>query len=104
MNVEELNEENFKEKVLNSEDPFLVCFTRPGCPACLTIIPILEEVSKEAKVGILDIYESPEVSSKYKIPAVPTLIIFKGGKPKERAVGVRQKEVLINKLCSLKSD
>ncbi len=103
MNVEELNEENFKEKVLNSEDPFLVSFFSPNCPACHLFSPTLKEISKSEKTGLVNIYESPELSLKYKILAVPTLIIFKNGFPKERATGIRSKEVLLAKMNSLKN-
>lgn len=94
----DLNEENFKKEVLENEDSVLVCFSKQGCPACNNIMPILREVSKEGKVGIVNVLESPEIASRYKIPAVPTLIIFKEGKAAERAVGIRPKEVLIEKL------
>ncbi len=98
MPIVNLNQENFREEVLESEKPFLVCFSREGCPACSKIIPILEEVGEVGKVGIVNVYESPKLSSDYKIPAVPTLIIFKNGMSKDKAVGIRPKEVLIEKL------
>ncbi len=98
----ELNDENFEREVLKNEQPVLVVFWRPGCGACLTIIPVIEEVAKEfegrAKVGKLNIFENPETAKEYKVPAVPTLIIFKNGEPIEKAVGLRSKQILINKL------
>jgi len=102
----ELNDENFRKEVLESKELTLVSFWRPGCSACLMMAPVIEEVSREfegrAKVGMLNIIENPESAKLYKIPAVPTLIIFKDGKPVEKAVGLRQKQALINKLDSLK--
>lgn len=101
----ELNDENFKREVLESKQLVLVDFWTPGCKACLTITPIIEEVSRElkgrVKVGKLNAAENPETAKTYKIPAVPTLIIFKDGQPVEKAVGLRPKQVLINKLNSL---
>lgn len=98
----ELNDENFEKEVLKSEQPVLVVFWRPGCGACLTIAPVIKEVDKEfegkAKVGKLNIFENPEVAKVYKIPAVPTLIIFKDGEPIEKAIGLRSKQILIDKL------
>lgn len=94
----ELNDDNFKKDVLESKEPFLVCFFKEGCPGCLKVRPILEEVSKEAKVGLLNVLESPQTASFYKIPAVPALIIFKNGKAEEKAIGLRPKEVLLDKL------
>ncbi len=105
MNMLELNDENFKSEVLESNQLVLVNFWRPGCGACFKMDPIIEEVAKEVegkvKVGKLNIFEAPETANKYKIPATPALIIFKGGEPIERAVGLRPKQALIDKLNSL---
>ena len=101
----ELNDENFKTEVLEAEQAVLVVFWMPGCKACVTMEPIVEEVAKEirnkAKVGKLNISENPETAKTYKIPAVPTVIIFKGGQPREKAVGVRQKQVLVDRVNSI---
>ena len=100
-----LTDENFEKEVLQSNIPVLVGFWRQGCGACSSLPFVLEEVSKSvgtrAKVGELNIFENPEIAQKYKVPAVPALVIFKSGEAKERAVGLRDKEVLINKLVSL---
>lgn len=102
----ELNDENFKKEVLESEKLALVDFWMPGCKACLIMDPLIEEIARElegkVKVGKLNITENPETAKAYKIPAVPTLIIFKNGEPAEKAVGLRPKQILINKLNSLK--
>jgi len=101
----ELNDENFKKEVLESKQLALVDFWRPGCRACLTMMPIIEEVAEEFKVrvrvGKLNINENPETARLYRIPAVPTIIIFKDGQPIEKAVGLRPKQVLVDKLNSL---
>jgi len=101
----ELNDENFDREVLKSEQPVLVDFWRLGCKACLVMAPVVEEMVKEfegrAKIGKLNVVENPEAAKAYKIPAVPTLMIFKDGKPIERAVGLRPKQILIDKLNAL---
>ncbi len=102
MSIVELNQDNFEEEVIRGISPVLVCFSRPGCPACYNILPILERISKEFKTGIVNIYENPTIAKEYKIPAVPTLIIFKNGIPKERAVGIREEKVLLDKMELLK--
>lgn len=98
----ELSENNFKEEVLESTKPVLVAFWRPGCGACSFLSPLLEaievEIKDRAKIGRVNIFENPEISERYKIPAVPTIIIFKCGEPKEKAVGLRSKDILINKI------
>ena len=101
----ELNDQNFEKEVLKSEKVALVDFWRPGCKPCVMLEPIVEELAKEFEgrvvVGKLNIFENPEAARIYKIPATPTLIIFKEGKPIERAVGLRLKQALIDKLNSL---
>ena len=101
----ELDDQNFKEKVLESGKLALIYFWRPGCGPCLTAEPVIEEVANElgdrVVVGKLNIMENPEAAKIYGIPATPTLIIFKNGEPAEKAVGLRPKQVLIDKLNSL---
>jgi thioredoxin 1 len=101
----ELNDQNFEEEVLKSEKLVLVIFWSPGCRPCLTMEPIIEEIAKEfegrIEVGKLNIIENLEIAKKYGIPATPTIIIFKSGEPIERAVGLRPKQALIDKLNSL---
>jgi len=67
--------------------------------------PIIEEIAKEfegkAKVGKLNVMENSETAQKYQIFGIPTIIIFKNGEIKERATGLRPKQVIIDKLNSL---
>ena len=101
----ELNDQNFEKEVLKNEELVLVSFWRPGCKPCLTMEPVVEELAKEfegrIKVGKLNVFENPETVKLYRIPATPALIIFKNGKPIEKAVGLRPKQILIDKLNSL---
>ena len=87
---------------MKNEKPVLVGFWRQGCNSCLDLMPLIESIEKEvgskAEVGELNVLENPEIAKKYEIPGVPTLIIFKKGEPRERAVGLRPKQVLIDKL------
>lgn len=100
-----LDDENFEKEVLKKTQPVLVSFWRPGCRACLVVDPIIQEVEKELKnraiIGKVNIFENPEIAKKYKIPAVPTFIIFKKGEPAEKAIGLRSKQVLVEKINSL---
>ncbi len=101
----EFTDQNFEKEVIKSAQPVLVDFWMPGCGPCLAIGPIIEELSKEfegeARVGKLNIGEYPEIAKRYGILGVPTIIIFKDGKPIERATGLRPKQVLTDKLNSL---
>lgn len=101
----ELTNDNFQKEVIESGQLTLVDFWRPGCGACYKMDPVIEEVDREigerVKIGKLNVFEAPDIAEKYGIPATPALIIFKNGEPVERAVGVRPKQVLIDKLNSL---
>jgi thioredoxin 1 len=97
----ELNNENFEKEI--SEKLALVVFWSPGCGACSQIFPFLKELEQEIQfIGTLNILENHEIAQKYRVPAVPTLIIFKNGQVKERAVGLRPKKVLVDKINELK--
>ena len=101
----ELTDENFEQDVINSNMPVLVDFWSPTYPPCLILGPIIEEIAKEfegkAKVGKLNVMENQEIAEKYQIVGIPTIIIFKNGEIKERATGLRPKQVIADKLNSL---
>lgn len=86
--IEELHEE-----VIESPEPVLVDFWAAYCGPCRALKPILEQVSATgAKVVTVDISEEPELAVHYGITALPTLLVFKDGKPGQRVVGLKKKE------------
>lgn len=101
-NVIELNDLNFEAEVLKSNVPVLVDFSATWCGPCKVLAPIVEKVADEFagkyKVGKLDIDESPNVTSKYGIRGVPTVMVFKGGEKSGQHVGVTNKETLVKLL------
>jgi len=101
----DLNDENFEQEVLNRKGLFLVDFWSPTCAPCQRMDLVLDNVAKELgeKVGFgkLNIFEGSQTAKKYKIPATPTIIIFRDGEVIEKAVGLRPEQVLISKLNSL---
>ena len=103
--MKELNDQSFKEEVIKSEKPILVDFWSPTCPPCLMLEPIIEEIAKDfegkVKVGKLNVLANPGTAGKYKIVGTPTIIVFKNGKPIERATGLRPKEAIADKLNSI---
>lgn len=96
---------DFETEVLQAEEPVLVDFWAPWCMPCRMLAPTLDELASDysgrVKIVKLNTDENPEVASKYGIRGIPTLIVFKGGEPVDRVVGVNPKSVLAEKLDSV---
>ena len=89
-------------EIINSGKPTLVDFFATWCGPCKMQSPILEQVKNKvggaATIVKIDVDRNPELSAKYQVRSVPTLIIFKNGEPQWRASGLQQLEVLEDKL------
>ncbi|CAN5590654.1 thioredoxin [soil metagenome] len=93
-NVKELTDQNFEQEVLKSEVPVLVDFWAEWCMPCRMLAPTIEKIAKDyvgkVKVGKIDTDSNRDVSIKYGISAIPTVILFKGGQVAQKFVGLRQ--------------
>jgi thioredoxin 1 len=97
-----LTDATFDEVVGASEKPILVDFWAEWCGPCKMIAPILEEISGEqkGKIGIakLNIDENLDITRRYEVMSIPTMILFKDGEPQMRIVGARGKAQLLQEL------
>ena len=98
MSILNVEDKNFKEKVLDAKKPVLCDFWAEWCGPCKQISPVLSELAEDYKEKILiakvNIDENPEVPSKYGIMSIPTLILFKNGQSVASQIGVVQKDSL----------
>jgi thioredoxin 1 len=92
-NIQAVTDGEFDGTVLKSEVPVLVDFWATWCGPCRMIAPIVEQIHTELgekiKVVKMDIDENPSTPMSFGIMSIPTVIIFKDGKPAERTVGYR---------------
>ena len=93
-----VDDSNFDEIILQSKTPVLVDFWAPWCQPCLVIAPILDELAEEysGRVSIVrvDVDQNPKSAARYSLMAIPTLLIFKNGKPITNIVGAKRKQDL----------
>ena len=98
----ELNKDNFKAEVFESAVPALVYFFAPWCGPCKMMLPIVEELAKEAggkfKIAKINVDESNDLAQEYEIMSIPAFIVFKNGKEVERVMGAQSKEKLLELL------
>ena len=106
-NAVELNETNFKQEVLESKLPVLVDFWATWCGPCRMVGPIVEEIaddySGKAKVGKVNTENNANLAGEYGVISIPTMIIFKGGKPVDQIIGAVPKEVIAKKMDAVLS-
>ena len=97
-----VNDNEFETKVLNSDGIVLVDFWAEWCGPCRMISPILEELSHDYEenvvVGKLNVDYNPEVSYKYGIRSIPTILFIKDGEVVDKQVGATSKQVLAAKI------
>ena len=96
---------NFDELLTVSDLPVLVDFYATWCGPCQMMAPILEQVNQQIKGKLrivkIDTDRYPQLASRYHIEALPTLVLFKNGKPVGRIEGVIQPQQLEERLNSI---
>ncbi len=88
----QLTTENFKKEVLQSEVPVAVDFWASWCGPCRMFAPTFEEVGDKlagkASFAKLNVDDMESVAMEYRVMTIPTVIVFKGGQPVKKSVGV----------------
>ena len=89
---------SFDTEVLGSSEPVVVDFWAEWCGPCRMISPALEEIATEmegkVKIAKLNVDENPDITIRYGVRSIPTLIMFKNGEPTSMQVGAVPKSRL----------
>jgi thioredoxin 1 len=101
-NIGDVTDGDFQTTVLEAHAPVLVDFWAEWCVPCHMVSPVVEEIGEEKAealaVAKLNIDDNPEVTRKYGVMSIPSLILFVGGEEVARVVGARGKEALLKEL------
>jgi thioredoxin 1 len=99
-----LTDATFDEHVKGSDVPVLVDFWAEWCGPCKMITPILEEIAEEhqgkIQIAKLNVDDSLDVSRRFDVMSIPTLILFKDGEPQVRLIGAKPKGALLEELSA----
>ena len=100
-----ITKSNFEKEVTKSTKPIAVDFWAEWCGPCKMMGPVFEELSKElaakGNFAKLDVDTNQELSAKYGVMSIPTIVVFKGGKEAGRIMGFVPKPILKQKLEAL---
>lgn len=102
-----VTDSDFEDKVLKSSTPVLVDFWAEWCGPCHMVAPVLEEIAGEMAgkltVAKLDVDNNPDVSRRYGILSIPSMVLFVDGIEKRRVVGARGKQQILGELSEFVS-
>ncbi|MCF7551946.1 MULTISPECIES: thioredoxin [Pseudonocardia] len=101
-NTVDVTDATFENDVLKSDKTVLVDFWATWCGPCKMVAPVLDEIAGEHKddltVAKLDIDANGKTAQEYQVMSIPTMILFKDGKPVKTIVGAKPKAALLNDL------
>lgn len=94
--IKEIEQSNFENEVINSEEAVVVDFWAPWCGPCKMLGPVMEELAQDmghkAKFFKINVDKNPEIAQKLEISSIPNVMVFKQGKVVENMVGFRPKQ------------
>ncbi len=102
--IETLTDATFDEHVKSSDVPVLVDFWAERCGPCKMISAVLEEIAEEQagkiRISKLNIDDNLDVTRRFDVMSIPTLILFKDGEPQLRVIGAKPKGALLEEISA----
>jgi thioredoxin 1 len=103
-NITTLTDATFDETVSSSDVPVLVDFWAEWCGPCKVIAPILEEIATEqagrVKIAKINIDDNLDVTRRFEVMSIPTLLLFKNGEAVQRLIGAKPKGQLLQEISA----